>query len=239
MPTFLKDFLPAVVIPATLVCVVFVLVASTASQAAEIRLAREDNKGLADIGKSYLKCAMAKIERAYAIDRVPWKRAQSGTETGNYDGFFMATQNGKRDKYAVLSWPFVSFEWTYVVKKGSGITPNDANFTTRGFAVNQSSARHTWLLKQFENKVHSGDIIGSPNSLSSIRMLALGRVDVALENNQNLENVFSGSQVNRSDFDFFVAHVKYAGVYFSKAFLESEPGFLGEFNASLKLCKSG
>ena len=213
--------------------------ASPVSGANEIRLATQIEPGLADKGIPYINCAMAKMGRSFSVVWVPWERAQIGTEEGAYDGFFMASKNCKRDQYAVFSRPFQQIEWLFVVKKGSEITPGDADFRDRKFAANTGSARHIWLTEKFENKEFSREIVGTTSPLTSVRMVYLGRADVALVNDSDLEAVFKKSDLSPSGFNVFYSKVKPIGIYFGKAFLKEEPAFLGEFNESMRSCEDG
>lgn len=224
---------------AGLLCVLCINIPGTARGESEIRMARQTNSGLSDKGEPYVKCALSKMNRPYSITKAPWKRVQKMTEAGKFDGYYMATQNDKRDQYADVSWKFIEIKWLFVVKKGSSISPEDADFPDKKFAVNLGSARHLWLAKKIETEKFPRNLVSTTSSLSSLKMVALGRVDVTLENDQNLDLAFSTSELSRSDFDYQVAKVKYAGVYFSKEFLKKETGFLEHFNKSLKLCKTG
>ena len=53
--------------------------------AGEIKLAVQIDWGTARTAKPYIACAMKKLDRAYTVHEVPWKRAQAGTQ----EGFFM------------------------------------------------------------------------------------------------------------------------------------------------------
>ena len=69
-------------------------------------------------------------------------------------------------------------------------------------------------------------------------MLSRGRIDVNLENSENLRTAFNSTGLNPSEFLTFIAKEKSVGVYFTYTFLKREPGFLGKFNTTLQECKN-
>ena len=214
------------------------LVINTANAADEVKLATELQRALHQKGQPYLECISAKMGRTFQTTSVPWARAQLGTERGAYDGFFMASKNSKRDRYAVRSEPFFSIEWLYIVRKGSGLTPDDPEFAHKSFAANKGSARLMWLLDKFEKKEITSGIINSTDSANTLKMLSLGRIDVNLENNENLKNAFELTGLNPTNFQTFIAKSKPVGVYFGKDFLKRDPGFMEEFNTAVKACRA-
>ena len=208
-------------------------VSQQAIATSEIHIATELLRSLNQRGKPYLDCTFQRMEMPYRISSVPWARAQLGTQKGAYDGFFMASQNAKRDLYAVRADPFFNIEWLYVVNDKSGISPVDLDFSTRLFAANKGSARLTWL----QNKFDKNQVINTTDSNNSLTMLKRGRVEVNLENGENLKTVLKELQLNPEDFATFVAKSKPVGLYVSKIFLHKEPDFLNEFNSNLKHCQ--
>ena len=208
-------------------------VSQQAIASSEMHIATELLSSLHQRGKPYLDCAFKLMDRPYRITSVPWARAQLGTQKGAYDGFFMASKNAKRDLYAVHSDAFFNIEWLYVVKKGSGISPDDNDFSNKLFAANKGSARLTWL----QDKFNKEQVINTTNSMNSINMLNKGRVDVNLENDENLKTALKDLQLKPENFDTFLAKSKPVGLYVSKALLQREPDFLKIFNSNLKLCQ--
>lgn len=133
--TLRKQLLAAFILGALVV-----LKAGSAAASEEIRFATELVRALHQKGEPYIECAIGKMERRYQVSSVPWARAQLGTQHGEYDGFFVASQNSKCSQYAVFSEPFFNIEWLYVVKRGSSITLGDADFTQRHFEANLQMA---------------------------------------------------------------------------------------------------
>ena len=202
----------------------------------ELQLATDIRDPLYQRGTPYIECAFSNMEYSYQTIWLPSVWAQLVTERGEYDGYFMASKNDQRDLNAVLSEPFLSAEWLYVVRKDSGLTPSGSNFHRGTFAANLGGAQHSWLEDKFNNGEIVNEIVGAQGATTSMNMLALGLIDVNLVNGANLENAFKEAGLNPSDFQTFVASTLPMGIYFGKVFLESEPGFLNAFNESMKGC---
>ncbi len=93
----------------SLISIIFLgaIIASPPSQAVDIRLATQPfGNALTVKGEPFIHCVMAELNQTFKISYMPWRRAQSKTEQGDFDGFFMASQNKVRDVYATLSSPF-------------------------------------------------------------------------------------------------------------------------------------
>ena len=186
----------------------------------------------------FIQCALEMIDQPYSITKVPWARAQMGTEEGVYDAFFSAAQNAKRGLYAVFSPSIFSIKWFYVVNKDSGISPDDTDFNSKKFSANLGSARLTWLkVKQSKGEIQK-KVIEVDTSDQAMRMLAANRIDVVLMNGHGLENSLTALSMDRNDIKTFLVHELPSGIYFSKEFSERNPGFLERFNGALLKCNS-
>ncbi len=93
-----------------------------------------------------------------------------------------------------------------------------------------------WLLDKFEKKEITSEVVVTTDSIRTLDMLNRGRIEVNLDNGENLKMAFENTGLNPSDFRTFVAKAKPVGVYFGKDFLKREPEFLNLFNASVKAC---
>jgi len=185
----------------------------------------------------YIKCTFSKMDRKLRLEAVPWKRAQHGTKNGIYDGFFLASKNDIRDKYANLSDGFYDIEWLYVVKKDNQIALTDPNFYKQTFSSVLGSNRLMWLKKELARRGITRKIVVKLSSTKVLELLERDRIDVDLENNINLENSFKATGLNPSNFTYFVIKSYPVGAYFSKNFLKREPDFLEKFNKAVKICK--
>ena len=203
-----------------------------------ILLARQPGwSSLSNTGEPFIQCAMEKVNQPYEIIHIPWERAQWGTKTGAYDGFFMASQNQSRDVYATFSHPFVMIRWFYVLKKNSPFSPEQENFHSLVFSANLGSARLTWLEKRYQEGKISKKIeaVGKPEQM--IRMLLADRIDVALMNDFDLDQTLKILSASPSRFKTFLVREIPTAIYFSKKFLQKKPFFLKEINTALVQCK--
>ena len=204
------------------------------STAREVVLAGETNRVV--YHTPYVECAFTQLDYRLRTVGIPWKRAQISTKSGKFDGFFMATQNSSRDAYAVLSEPFFEIDWLYVVKRGSGISPADADFFQNTFAAEHGNSRMKWLINKIKGMGITEQVIIRPNSTNILKLLKIDRVQVSIENGESLERAIANNGFDKSDFKTYLVKTLRSGVYFSKAFLADKPKFLPLFNAAVKNC---
>lgn len=203
----------------------------------DIKMATQIDWAIAKAASPYIDCAFKKLGLIYVVHEVPWKRAQIGTQKGHFDGFFMATENKSRNTYAVFSQPFMKIEWFYAMHKDSEITPDDKEFKDLLFAANLGSARYSWLLTQYKNKVFSREPIGVTVPMIAYKMLDRKNIDVVLANSFNMKDALNKLSFEPTRFKSFVAREKPMAAYFGKHLLEKEPDFMRRFNDAIKACK--
>lgn len=205
-------------------------------QGKTLTLVAETGSPLIKSAYPLLKCAFDKLAQNYEIIERPWKRAQFKTRDGQYDGFFMASKNETRDSYAVFSYPFITIEWLYIMRKEDKTTPIDAKFNELIFAANQGSARYAWLANKFKAHEISNLAYSTHDPALTLKLLLKGRYDVALENRANFNKTLLDSSMREADFNVFVAQEKQLGIYFSSSFIQNHPKFLTLYNSSMKHC---
>ena len=204
-----------------------------------VRLATQTPaNALTEQGLPYIRCAMEELKQPYTVESIPWKRAQKATEQGHYNGFFMASKTKKRDKYATLSQPFIVINWFYVTKKNRYISPQDSDFYSRKFVANLGSARHQWLQGLVENGIINSEIETPVDEASSLKMLMLDRVDVALINSIQFDELIERLFIKMKELTLYTAKQKPTGVYFSHTFIKQNPKFLQKFNLAIETCKN-
>jgi len=205
----------------------------------EVRLATQTPaNALTEQGLPYIRCAMEELKQPYAVESIPWKRAQKATEQSHYDGFFMASKTIKRDKYATLSQPFIVIKWFYVTKKSRNISPQDSDFYSRKFIANLGSARHQWLQGLVDKGIIYSEIETPVDEASSLKMLMLDRVDVALINSIQFGELIERLFIKMKELTLYTAKEKPTGVYFSHTFIKKYPSFLQKFNLGITSCKN-
>ena len=208
------------------------------SQGTELRLATQPKgSSLTALGEPYVRCALKYLKQPYTLDRIPWKRAQESTEQGHYDGFFMASKNKTRDKYATLSNEIISIKWLFVTLQQNVIYPTQASFYNLKFSADLGSARHQWLKKLKDNGTITQQIETPSDPASTLKMLLVKRVDVALMNSVTLENLISPLGIDKQILATYLAYKKPTGVYFSHDFIKKSPAFIKRFNHALTECK--
>jgi polar amino acid transport system substrate-binding protein len=222
---------------------IFCLAALVQAQAAPVRLLTQQQQPYSDqnikgqqsgIALETVRCVMNKLQRPFEIKFVPWKRAQTLVEQGDADGFFSASQNSERDRYATLSQMIAPQQWRWYLRAESNVKPSSDEFrqsVTVGayFGSNMLS----WL-------THSGYRIyaSPPGHDQLLKMLLAGRVGAVLASDLAMnEAMLQGhaTQLVRSE----LLEDKPLGVYFGHHFLGREdPDFMSRFNAQLPFCRS-
>lgn len=178
-------------------------------------------------------CAFAGMARDFEIHIVPWKRAQIEVERGTADGFFAASRNAQRDVYAVMSDIIADQNWTWYLLSGTEGDPNsDAFRTSRTVSSFLGANMQGWLN---ENAYRTVDYPPQDNE-ALLDMLLKNRFDAILANDQVMDDLVRSQDLSNSLRKVLLRN-KPLGVYFSKTFLASEPGFLEKFNAEVPKCR--
>lgn len=163
----------------------------------------------------------------------PWKRAQSMVRHNTAEGFFAASHNLDRDRYAVMSEIIAEQKWTWYLLKKNLLDPTSNSFKQSGVVTSFLGANmQKWLLQ------NDFQTINNPpqDNHKLLSFLLSGRVDAILANDQvmnSLINDFGHQEKVRS----VLNRNKPLGVYFSKAFLATQPGFLAQFDQAVLSCK--
>lgn len=180
-----------------------------------------------------VSCAFTGMGRDLEIHIVPWKRAQIEVERGLADGFFAASRNAQRDVYAVMSDIIADQNWTWYLLAGTPGNPNEDVFrTSRTVSSFLGANMQSWLR---ENAYRTVDYPPHDNE-ALLDMLLKNRFDAILANDQVMDSLIR-SQDLTGHLRKVLLRNKPLGVYFSKTFLASDPGFLEKFNAEVPKCR--
>ena len=176
-----------------------------------------------------VQCVLNRLNHAYRVDIVPWKRAQNNLQNGLSDGFFSAIPQAQLDKVAILSAPIVLEKWFWFSLDPA--LPQAADFPPDlKIGVLRGSNQEQWLQ---DKGIH---ITQSVNQLSSLlRLLQIGRIDTFLAD----EHVMSKLLTDKSSQVILQRRFeRYApmGIYFSLGFLASHPDFIHQFNQQIPSC---
>ncbi|MDW5416304.1 transporter substrate-binding domain-containing protein [Iodobacter sp. CM08] len=179
-----------------------------------------------------VRCVMIKLQRSVDIKFVPWKRAQNLVELGEADGFFSASQNSERDRYATLSQMIAPQQWRWYFRSESLAKPLSEEFRLSAtVGAYFGSNMLTWL-KNAGYRIYATP----PAHDQLLKMLLAGRVDAVLASDLAMNEAIHLAHVEqkvRSE----LQEDKPLGVYFSHHLLKEEPDFLSRFNAQLPSCR--
>ncbi len=192
-----------------------------------------NGKKLEGIAVKVVECVLGKMNRPYEIQVLPWKRAQSDVEEGKAQGFFAASKDPKRDKYAVATDVIADQKWNWYLPKDSQLDPTAPDFKDKAaVAATLGSNMLNWLE---ENKFK---VKAKPDNAEQLaRMLQLKRVDAFLANEFATDEVLKKLKLDKSEFKIVLNKDQPLSVYFSKKFVEEEPEFLKQFNAQIAGCR--
>ncbi len=193
-------------------------------------------KGSDGLSVRAFSCVMARINQPFTISKLPWKRAQMMTKSGELDGFFSASKSAARDQYAVQNKVFLPQQRSlYLLKNklkqpASNYTPEYIKHNLTTGARQGSNALNSLRKHGFEIKVTTRD------TSALLKVLIHHRIDAILEN--ELVFLHTIKQSNHSLDDFLVVPLEQhpMGVYFSKTFLAKHPEFIEDFNREIDAC---
>jgi len=179
-----------------------------------------------------VECAMASLKQSYEISVFPWLRAQKLVEKGEFDAFFIASENDARNQYAKLSGPLFDSSWVWFFPKASTLDPFSDDFFRHAsvggvFGTNM----HSWLKKDFEH------VVAKKEADELFELLAVDRLDVMLLTKPMFKDSIKRLSLSQADFRSVVAKKRPLGVYFGNQFLERNPELLTRFNQSIKGCQ--
>jgi len=178
-----------------------------------------------------VECVMQLLKQPHEINVFPWVRAQKLVENGEFDAFFIASENETRNQYAKLSEPLFDSSWIWFLPRESLIDPITDEFVHNAsvgsvFGTNM----HSWLKKDFKH------VVVKKEADELFQLLVVARLDVMLLTRPMFEDSIKRLGLNEDDFRSVVAKKRPLGVYFGDQFLEKNPGLLNQFNQSIKHC---
>lgn len=192
-----------------------------------------ENGALSGFAVDIVSCALEKMKQPYEIEVYPWRRAQRMVELELADGFFTASQNEERDKYATISEVVAEQHWNWYLLKESPLNLSDASFKKEAkVAAMLGSNMLTWLKKSKYKEVGS-----SIDTEMLISDLLEKRYDAILANELVAKEVMQQMYIFEDQFQVHMFKNKPLGVYWSNKFLKDRPGFLPKFNAAVKKCR--
>ena len=164
------------------------------------------------LGGAYLKvkCIFEVMGLPLNISILPWKRAQIQTKQGKFDGFFAASRNANRDKYATLSNPITDQYWNWYFLN-ERIPHSATSIPKEGFKISSwlGSNSYKWLEDNGYNPVAP-----SMSSKELATSLFEGNVDVIFGSNIVIESQLA-THPDKLNVTKIKGFSKPMGVYFS------------------------
>lgn len=177
------------------------------------------------IGLDKMKQVLDSMEIEYTIQvGSNHGRALSELKVGRSDGFFMASKNEQRDRYAVFSESVMVNRWVWVVLKHNKDSFNPS--PEAGYEIESllNTNTHYWLKK-------SGYAAAKPayDITSLVEKLDTQEADAILV----AEEVFNSRFGQDERYQVILQQEKKFGAYISKAFLSQNPTFMTELNQAI------
>jgi polar amino acid transport system substrate-binding protein len=193
-----------------------------------------DNEGLlTGVAAKLVTCSLDKLDVKYEIEVMPWSRAQKSVEAGIADGFFAASQNDGRDKYAQLSTIIVDQHWNWYLSKSITLSPSSEAFKKNVKVSSWIGSNSLKWLKKNNYKVKQP----SKHNKELVKRLLVGRIEGVYASNIVFEKALNDLGENLNELNIVKGMFKPMGVYFSKSYLKNNPGFMEEFNSASNECK--
>lgn len=183
-------------------------------------------------GIDKLKCIMKVMEQPYQLTMTDWDRAQLLVEVGEQHGFFLASPNRLRDKYADYSSPVMNQVWSWFSLSES-IDPEKEMFKEE-VAVTALFGSNKWLwLHKAGYRVEK-----KPRQpIALVELLLAGEIGAVLSNDFVMQEAIKSLGISHRFITRRVMKEKPLGVYFSKEFIKLYPQFMREFNQAIAQCK--
>ncbi|MCG8689123.1 MAG: transporter substrate-binding domain-containing protein [Desulfobacterales bacterium] len=181
---------------------------------------------------SVVRCVFKKMDIQLEIQVVSWNRAQVMVRAGGAHGFFAASRQESRDRYAVLSDRIGVQKWNWYLLKDSSLNPETPSFKKEALVGGYLG---TNALKWMEDngyrimdRSHDNDTL--------LKILLWKRVDAIMTSDDVMDALIRENGIQEK-IKVYVNKVRPLGVYFSKGFLKNQPGFLDTFNSHLAQCR--
>lgn len=185
----------------------------------------------AGVAVEIVRCVLEKTGLPFEIRITSWKRAQLETQKGKAAGFFSASHNIDRDKYAELSEIVVDQYWSWYVRSGSSLNPEADSFKAEARTASWLGSNSLKWLKSNGYKIKS-----NPSNVDQLLLqLSRGKIDAAFGSDVAFDDAINRLGLGGRFKSTRGVH-KPMGVYFSHLYLKSKPGFLVRFNQFIIEC---
>lgn len=183
-------------------------------------------------GIDKIKCILREMKQPYQLMMTDWDRAQLLTEVGTQNGFFLASQNDKRDEYAFFSAPISEQNWSWFSL--SDLNDTESVMFKSNVEVTALFGSNSWFWLQKQGY----QVNKNPRSAKAMLELMInGEVTAVLGNEAVIEDTIKEMGISYRAISKLRAKSQPLGVYFSKAFVKKYPLFLNKFNNAIKSCQ--
>lgn len=180
-----------------------------------------------------VKCALDRMNITYEFHMTNWSRAQLGTETDRFDGFFVGSSNKSRARYSVPSTAVVSEDLAWYLPLNSEIDPNDeADALSARYSAKFATSKWRYL------HMNGYNVVMRPRDAASLlNMLVVGDIDAALEYELIFSHFMKERGLTEDQFRKIPFRRQDMRVHFSKTYINANPLFLNRFDSQMQLCR--
>lgn len=146
---------------------------------------------------------------------------------GDIDGFFLASENSERNRYAIFSKPVEYNNWTWFTLQKSTNTPSNDEFKYHSI-IGTIGKTNTfrWLSRD-------GYQVKSYNASDLVAALQNKEVDAAFLAEKVFEYTYEQAGINPKVFEKQVEIQRPFGIYISKQYIRANPNFMDALNAAI------
>ncbi|MFT5594725.1 MAG: polar amino acid transport system substrate-binding protein [Oceanicoccus sp.] len=146
---------------------------------------------------------------------------------GEIDGFFLATKNSERDRYAVFSKAIRYNNWTWFTLKGNDINPEHSDFKYQSI-VGTIGKTNTfrWLSR-------NGYQVKSESAEELLTALLNKDIHAAFLAEKVFENTYKEAGLSPNTFNRYIEIKRPFSIYISKTYLSANPNFMEILNSNI------
>ncbi|GLQ32147.1 substrate-binding periplasmic protein [Litoribrevibacter albus] len=186
-------------------------------------------------GMNAIRCIEHESGLRFSIDVLPWKRAQDLVSTGEYDGFFVGSQNEKRDQFATYIGPLLHSFWHWYVPQDVEMNLNEDGTPAehdQTIGVVLGTNMHQWISQKPGYKV-----ITNTHSTPLFELLKAGRLDYVLATGAMYNEYLNSTQESEdTQFNVLVAKSKPLGLYLGHQFIARQSNIVKLIEKSAARC---
>lgn len=179
-----------------------------------------------------VKCALDAMNISYEFVMTVWADAQLGTQTGEYDGFFVGSSNSARAEYSVASVPVVSEDLAWYMLQSSNVDPNALSDKLSA----RYSAKFATSKWQFLHRNGFNVVMRPRDAQTLLNMLIVGDIDVALEYELIFAHFMKARGLSEDQFRKIPFRRQDMSVHFARSYVDANPLFLSRFNNQMQRC---